>query len=42
MPMTLQPCILAIWAATEPVAPAAADTTTVSPAWILPTSSIPM
>src|ERR1700759_2896397 len=41
VPMTRQPLILAIWPATEPVAPAAPDTTTVSPALILPISIIP-
>src|SRR6266403_4079816 len=41
VPITRQPLILAIWPATEPVAPAAPDTTTVSPALILPISIIP-
>jgi hypothetical protein len=41
VPMTRQPLILAIWPATEPVAPAALDTTTVSPALIWPISVIP-
>src|SRR6266850_6793833 len=41
VPMTRQPLILAIWPATEPVAPAAPDTTTVSPALTWPTSVIP-
>src|SRR5260370_36684807 len=40
--MTRQHLSLAIWPATEPVAPAAPDTTTVSPALILPTSAIPI
>jgi len=39
--VTRQPLILAIWPATEPVAPAAPDTTTVSPGLILPISIIP-
>jgi hypothetical protein len=41
MPMTRAPAILAIWPATEPVAPAAAETTTVSPGWGRPMSFIP-
>ena len=41
MPTTRHPLIRAIWPATEPVAPAAPDTTTVSPAFGLPTSSSP-
>jgi hypothetical protein len=41
MPITRAPWILAIWAASEPVAPAAADTTTVSPAFTPATSTIP-
>ncbi len=41
VPMTRQPVILAIWPAMEPVAPAAPDTTTHSPALILPISFIP-
>src|ERR1700716_2698746 len=41
VPITLQPLILAIWPATEPVALAAPDTTTVSPALILLISIIP-
>jgi hypothetical protein len=36
MPITRQPWILAIWPAIEPVAPAAPETTTVSPALGLP------
>ena len=39
--ITRHPLILAIWPATEPVAPAAPDTTTVSPALTGPTSVIP-
>ena len=34
-------CSFASWPATEPTAPAAADTTTVSPSWGLPISSMP-
>src|ERR1700722_5548499 len=41
VPTTRQPLILAICPATEPVAPAAPDTTTDSPALILPISIIP-
>ena len=41
MPTTRAPAILAIWPATEPVAPAAADTTTVSPACGLPMPVMP-
>jgi len=39
--MTRQPLIRAIWPATLPTAPAAAETTTVSPALARPTSSSP-
>ena len=42
MPTTRAPSIFAICAATEPTAPAAADTTTVSPACGLPMSWMPM
>ena len=42
MPTTRAPAILAICPATDPVAPAAAETTTVSPAWGRPKSVIPM
>ena len=41
MPTTRAPAILAICPATDPVAPAAAETTTVSPGWGLPMSVIP-
>ena len=41
MPMTRQPAIFAIWAAAEPVAPAAPETTTVSPGFGRPTSRRP-
>ncbi len=39
IPMTRQPLILAIWPATLPTAPAAPETTTVSPALAFPVSS---
>ena len=39
MPMTRQPLILAICPATLPTAPAAPDTTTVSPSLAFPVSS---
>ena len=42
MPITRQPCSFAICAATLPVAPAAAETTTVSPSATLATSTMPM
>ena len=42
MPTTRAPRCLAIWAAIEPVAPAAADTTTVSPAFTCATSTMPI
>ena len=41
MPTTRAPLIFAIWAATEPTAPAAAETTTVSPGCGLPMSVSP-
>ncbi len=41
MPTTRQPFIFATWPTTWPTAPAAPDTTTVSPAFALPTSSRP-
>ena len=41
MPTTRQPWILAICAASDPVAPAAADTTTVCPASTAPMSIMP-
>ena len=41
VPITWQPRILAIWPATDPVAPAAPETTTVSPACGFPMSSNP-
>ncbi len=41
MPTTRAPAIFAICAATEPTAPAAADTTTVSPSWGRPMSCMP-
>ena len=41
MPMTWQPLILAICPATLPTAPAAPDTTTVSPSLSRPVSSRP-
>ena len=41
MPTTRQPLILAIWPTTWPTAPAAAETTTVSPATGRPISSSP-
>ena len=41
MPTTRQPLIFAIWQTAAPTAPAAPDTTTVSPAWGLPMSSNP-
>ena len=41
MPMVVAPASLAIWPATEPVAPAAPDTRTMSPGRGLPSSSIP-
>ena len=41
MPTTRAPAIFAIWPATDPVAPAAAETTTVSPGWGLPMPTIP-
>src|SRR6516165_7721967 len=41
IPTTRAPAILAIWPATDPVAPAAADTTTVSPGWGRPMPAIP-
>lgn len=41
MPTTRAPAILAICPATDPVAPAAADTTTVSPGCGRPMSVIP-
>src|SRR4029077_16699599 len=41
MPTARQPLILAIWPTTMPVAPAAPETTTVSPALGWPTSSRP-
>ena len=36
IPITLQPKSFAIWPTTEPTAPLAAETTTVSPFWIFP------
>ena len=39
MPTTRQPLILAIWPTTEPTAPEAAETTTVSPGCGRPMSS---
>ena len=41
MPTTRAPAILAICPATEPVAPAAAETTTVSPSFGRPMSVMP-
>jgi hypothetical protein len=41
MPTTRQPLIFAIWPTSPPTAPAAPETTTVSPALGLPTSSRP-
>jgi len=41
MPITRQPLILAICPATLPTAPAAPDTTTVSPSLAFPVSSRP-
>ena len=41
MPMARQPLILAIWPASEPTAPAAAETTTVCPSCGCPISSRP-
>ena len=41
MPMARQPLILAIWPTTLPTAPAAPETTTVSPAFSRPVSSRP-
>ena len=42
MPTARAPLIFAIWPTTEPTAPDAADTTTVSPALGLPISSSPV
>ena len=41
MPTTRAPAILAIWPAIDPVAPAAAETTTVFPGCGRPTSFMP-
>ena len=41
IPTARQPLILAIWPTTLPTAPAAPETTTVSPSWGLPISSRP-